>query len=127
MTVGHLLQGIDGVVFDLDGTLIDSEKAICAAASLAFGDLGSDVDEAAVTTSVQAMADDVARYVPGYRLVKPPVFERVSFAPPGETPMAATKVTVFLEVEGAGHWLPKYAGNLDIMTSAALRVGESVT
>ena len=89
--------------------------------------VAGDVDEAAVTTSVQAMADDVARYVPGYRLVKPPVFERVSFAPPGETPMAATKVTVFLEVEGAGHWLPKYAGNLDIMTSAALRVGESVT
>jgi acetaldehyde dehydrogenase len=86
-----------------------------------------DVDEAAVITSVHAMADDVARYVPGYRLVKPPVFERVSFAPPGETSMAATKVTVFLEVEGAGHWLPKYAGNLDIMTSAALRVGESVT
>lgn len=59
MTVGHLLQGIDGVVFDLDGTLIDSEKAICTAASLAFGDLGSDVDEAAVADHLGAPLDEL--------------------------------------------------------------------
>lgn len=81
-------------------------------------------DEAAIDRSIRAMVDDVARYVPGYRMVKAPVFDRVRFAPPGEVAVEATKITVFLEVEGAGHYLPKYAGNLDIMTSAALQTGE---
>ncbi len=81
-------------------------------------------DEGAIDASIRAMVDDVARYVPGYRLVKPPVFDAVTFAPPGVAPRAGTKVSVFLEVEGAAHYLPAYAGNLDIMTSAALRVGE---
>jgi acetaldehyde dehydrogenase len=83
-------------------------------------------DAAAITASITAIVGDVARYVPGYRLVKPPVFDDVVFAPPGQPPQKGTKVSVFLEVEGAGHWLPPYAGNLDIMTSAALRVGERV-
>jgi acetaldehyde dehydrogenase len=77
-----------------------------------------------VSASVRAMVAEVARYVPGYRMVKAPVFDAVRFAPPGEAAVEATKVTVFLEVEGAGHYLPAYAGNLDIMTSAALRTGE---
>lgn len=84
-------------------------------------------DDATITASIEAMVQDVARYVPGYRMVKAPIFDGVTFSPPGETPVAATKVTVFLEVEGAGHYLPKYAGNLDIMTSAALRTGELLT
>jgi acetaldehyde dehydrogenase len=84
------------------------------------------VDDSAMVNSIQSMVADVARYVPGYRLVKPPVFDDVVFAPPGEPSQRGTKVSVFLEVEGAGHWLPAYAGNLDIMTSAALRVGESM-
>jgi phosphoglycolate phosphatase len=54
-----LLAGIDAVVFDLDGTLIDSEKAICAAASLAFGDVGLDVDEAAVADHLGAPLDEL--------------------------------------------------------------------
>jgi phosphoglycolate phosphatase len=54
-----LLDGIDGIVFDLDGTLIDSEKAICAAASLAFGDIGLDVDEAAVADHLGAPLDEL--------------------------------------------------------------------
>jgi len=54
-----LLDGVDGVVFDLDGTLIDSEKAICAAASLAFGDIGRDVDEAAVADHLGAPLDEL--------------------------------------------------------------------
>ena len=83
-------------------------------------------DTAAIDASIRAMVDDVARYVPGYRLVKPPVFDDVTFAPPGETAVRAVKVTVFLEIEGAGHYLPSYAGNLDIMTSAAMRVGEAL-
>ena len=84
-------------------------------------------DEAAITASIEAMIKDVAAYVPGYRLVKAPVFDDAVFDPPelrAGGAIKGTKITVFLEVEGAGHWLPKWAGNLDIMTSAALRVGE---
>jgi len=83
-------------------------------------------DEAAIAASIDAVVAEVARYVPGYRLVKKPVFDDMPFAPPGERVTKGTRVSVFLEVEGAGHWLPKWAGNLDIMTSAALRVGEQL-
>ncbi len=54
-----LFDDVDGIVFDLDGTLIDSEKAICAAASLAFGDVGHDVDEAAVADHLGAPLDEL--------------------------------------------------------------------
>ena len=91
--------------------------------------LVGDVDQDAVRTSIENMVAEVAQYVPGYRLV-----QEVQFAPV-ERPAVATllpdgagdvawKVTVFLEVEGAAHYLPAYAGNLDIMTSAAMRVAE---
>jgi acetaldehyde dehydrogenase len=79
---------------------------------------------AAIVESVARMVEDVRGYVPGYRLKQAPVFDDVALAIPGSMSAEGTKVTVFLEVEGAGHYLPKYAGNLDIMTSAAQRVGE---
>jgi len=65
----------------------------------------------AVEASIQAMVREVQRYVPGYSLKSGPVFD-------------GRRVTVFMEVEGRGDYLPKYAGNLDIMTSAALRTAE---
>ncbi len=68
-------------------------------------------DEDAITASVHSMITEVQKYVPGYRLVNGPVFD-------------GRRVSVFLEVEGLGDYLPKYAGNLDIMTAAALRTGE---
>jgi acetaldehyde dehydrogenase len=71
------------------------------------------------------MVARVARYVPGYRLKRPPVFEEGPYATPGGP--AAARVVALLEVEGAGDYLPPYAGNLDIMTSAAVRVGEAIT
>ncbi|MFG3025344.1 acetaldehyde dehydrogenase (acetylating) [Streptomyces sp. NPDC048254] len=90
-------------------------------------------DHDAVRNSVEEMVAAVAEYVPGYRLK-----QQVQFTPvPAEDPIhtllpddvsekPATKVSVFLEVEGAAHYLPAYAGNLDIMTSAALRVAERI-
>jgi acetaldehyde/propanal dehydrogenase len=68
-------------------------------------------DEAAITASVQAMVKEVQKYVPGYRLVNGPVFD-------------GKRVSIYLEVEGLGDYLPKYAGNLDIMTAAAARTAE---
>ncbi|MEU8685347.1 acetaldehyde dehydrogenase (acetylating) [Streptomyces sp. NPDC048611] len=93
--------------------------------------LVGDCDEAAVTASVEEMTARVQAYVPGYRLKQKVQFEHVaadsplrSLLPAGSRSGRAAKVSVFLEVEGAAHYLPAYAGNLDIMTSAALRTAE---
>jgi acetaldehyde dehydrogenase len=75
------------------------------------------VDRAAVADSIGRMVAAVGAYVPGYRLRGEPIFDDDG---------GATRVTVFVEVEGAGDYLPRYAGNLDIMTSAAVRVGEEI-
>jgi acetaldehyde dehydrogenase len=76
-----------------------------------------------VLDSVQAMVAEVAAYVPGYRLKNRPVIEEGPFNAPGGT--VPHRVVVLLEVEGAGDYLPTYAGNLDIMTAAAVRVAEA--
>ena len=81
-------------------------------------------DEAAVADSITAMVAEVAAYVPGYRLKSPPVFDEGPYATPGGP--AAARVVTLLEVEGAGDWFPPYAGNLDIMTASAVRVGEAM-
>lgn len=70
-----------------------------------------DPDEAAIKQSVQDMQAEVQKYVPGYKVVNGPVFD-------------GNRVTIWVEVEGLGDYLPKYAGNLDIMTSAASRTAE---
>ena len=68
-------------------------------------------DQAAITQSIHQMIAEVQQYVPGYKLVNGPVFD-------------GNRVSVFMEVEGLGDYLPKYAGNLDIMTAAAARTAE---
>lgn len=86
-----------------------------------------DGDPKAIEASVEQMAADVRAYVPGFRLKQAVQFEEIDrpIRLDGVGTVArGVKVSVFLEVEGAGHYLPKYAGNLDIMTSAALRTGE---
>ena len=93
----------------------------------AFSVGGSEDD---IRKSVEDMVKDVQAYVPGYRLKQEVQFERFAGNKPLHIPGLGTyeglKVTVFLEVEGAGHYLPKYAGNLDIMTSAGLGTAEAI-
>lgn len=91
-----------------------------------------DADHDAVRDSVAAMVERVQTYVPGYRLKQEVQFraleadEPVHTMVPDDAPDVTQQVSVFLEVKGAAHYLPAYAGNLDIMTSAALRVAESI-
>jgi len=87
-------------------------------------------DEAAIRASIGDMIGKVAAYVPGYRLKQEVQFDRVTSDKPLNVPglgkLSGLKVAVFLEVEGAAHYLPSYAGNLDIMTSAALATAEQL-
>jgi acetaldehyde dehydrogenase len=85
--------------------LLMRDTVICA--------IPQDADHDAICASVEAMAAEVAAYVPGYRLRVPPQFTE-------------DRVSIFLEVEGRGDFLATYAGNLDIMTAAAVRVAEEL-
>jgi acetaldehyde dehydrogenase len=101
---------------------------------LALIDDPDEILQREITESVEAMVAEVATYVPGYRLKQEVQFTRLPEGEPVHTLLGkgvgevrvSHKVSVFLEVEGAAHYLPAYAGNLDIMTSAALRTGERI-
>jgi acetaldehyde dehydrogenase len=86
-----------------------------------FCAIPEDADRDAVADSIRAVAADVQTYVPGYRLLQEPQFED-----PTDVSGGMARVSVFVEVEGAGDFLPPYAGNLDIMTAAATKVGEEM-
>ncbi|MFZ6648065.1 acetaldehyde dehydrogenase (acetylating) [Undibacterium sp. TJN25] len=87
-------------------------------------------NEEDVRASVLDMVSRVSAYVPGYRLKQDVQFDRIPADRPINIPglgkISGLKVSVFLEVEGAAHYLPSYAGNLDIMTSAALAAAERI-
>lgn len=82
-----------------------------------FCEVGEGADEAAIARSIHAMVAELQTYVPGYRLLREPQFDRVG---------DCSRVAIFVEVEGAGDFLPTYSGNLDIMTAAATKVGEQI-
>jgi acetaldehyde dehydrogenase len=85
----------------------------------------ADSDLDAIAASVRDMVADVAAYVPGYRLLNEPQFDETTMPTEAGT-TAMTRVSIFIEVEGAGDFLAPYAGNLDIMTAAATVVGEAI-
>jgi len=86
-----------------------------------FCEIPPDPDQAAVIQSIRDVVAEVQTYVPGYRLLNEPQFDEPSVVNGGRH-----VVTTFIEVEGAGDYLPPYAGNLDIMTAAATKVGEEI-
>jgi acetaldehyde dehydrogenase len=92
--------------------------------------LSSGADEGTIEASILAMVEKVQGYVPGYRLKQKVQFERFGSNNPVQIPglgeFEGVKTSVFLEVEGAAHYLPAYAGNLDIMTSAGLKTAEKI-
>jgi acetaldehyde dehydrogenase len=130
-TTAHAIEAVGGagrgkaviVLNPAEPPLIMRDTVFC---------LIGDADHDAIRASVEEMAKTVAEYVPGYRLKQDVQFTPIPEGEPVHTLLPAgagpvtTKVSVFLEVEGAAHYLPAYAGNLDIMTSAALRVGEGL-
>jgi acetaldehyde dehydrogenase len=83
--------------------------------------LSDPADRAAIADSIGAMVREVQTYVPGYRLKQEVQFDLVDSGK-----FRGLRSSVYLEVEGAAHYLPAYAGNLDIMTSAALRTAEEL-
>ena len=92
--------------------------------------LSSGASEQEIEASITAMVEKVKTYVPGYRLKQKVQFERFGsnnpISIPGVGQFEGIRSSTFLEVEGAAHYLPAYAGNLDIMTSAALRIAEKI-
>lgn len=92
--------------------------------------LSQGAEPEAITESVDRMVEEVQQYVPGYRLKQKVQFERFGSNNPVKIPGLGTfegiKSSIFLEVEGAAHYLPAYAGNLDIMTSAGLATAEKI-
>ena len=86
-----------------------------------FCAIPDDADHGSIEASIDAVVADVQEYVPGYRLRQRPQFDSAPTQGQGWS-----RVAVFIEVEGAGDYLPPYSGNLDIMTAAATRVGEEI-
>ena len=113
-TIGGAEQGKAIIILNpAEPPMIMRDTIYCAVAP--------DADRDAIIASIFAMEKAVQEYVPGYRLLQEPQIDDPSPATRGQT-----KVSVFVEVEGAGDFLPPYAGNLDIMTAAATQVGQNI-
>ncbi|WP_280293509.1 acetaldehyde dehydrogenase (acetylating) [Nocardia abscessus] len=113
-TIGGAARGKAIIILNpADPPMIMRDTIFCA--------IPEDADRAAIAASIHEVVAEVQTYVPGYRLLNEPQFDDPSVNSGGRA-----LVTTFLEVEGAGDYLPPYAGNLDIMTAAATEVGEEI-
>ena len=113
-TIGGAARGKAIIILNpADPPMIMRDTIFCA--------IPEDADRDAIAKSIREVVAEVQTYVPGYRLLNEPQFDEPSMNSGGQA-----VVTTFIEVEGAGDYLPPYAGNLDIMTSAATKVGEEI-
>lgn len=113
-TIGGAARGKAIIILNpADPPMIMRDTIFCA--------IPTDADREAIAASIHDVVKEVQTYVPGYRLLNEPQFDEPSINSGGQA-----LVTTFVEVEGAGDYLPRYAGNLDIMTAAATKVGEEI-
>ncbi len=113
-TIGGAARGKAIIILNpADPPMIMRDTIFCA--------IPEDADTDAIAASIREVVAEVQTYVPGYRLLNEPQFDAPSMNSGGYA-----MVTTFIEVEGAGDYLPPYAGNLDIMTAAATKVGEEM-
>jgi acetaldehyde dehydrogenase len=113
-TIGGARRGKAIIILNpADPPMIMRDTIFCA--------IPEDADRDAIAQSIRDVVAEVQTYVPGYRLLNDPQFDDPSVHSGGQA-----LVTTFIEVEGAGDYLPPYAGNLDIMTAAATKVGEEI-
>lgn len=113
-TIGGAARGKAIIILNpADPPMIMRDTIFCA--------IPTDADREAIAASIHDVVKEVQTYVPGYRLLNEPQFDEPSINSGGQA-----LVTTFVEVEGAGDYLPPYAGNLDIMTAVATKVGEEI-
>jgi acetaldehyde dehydrogenase len=113
-TIGGAQRGKAIIILNpADPPMIMRDTIFCA--------IPENADQNAIAQSIRDVVAEVQTYVPGYRLLNDPQFDEPSVVNGGNH-----VVTTFIEVEGAGDYLPPYAGNLDIMTAAATKVGEEI-
>lgn len=113
-TIGGAKRGKAIIILNpADPPMIMRDTIFCA--------IPEDADRDAIAKSIHNVVAEVQTYVPGYQLLNEPQFDEPSINSGGHA-----LVTTFIEVEGAGDYLPPYAGNLDIMTAAATKVGEEI-
>ena len=123
-TTSSALVEVGGAAFGKAIMILNPAEPPILMRNTVFCALGDGYDADTVASSILEMVDEVSRYVPGYRLKAEPVFETDTYTTPGGT--VGARVVALLEVEGAGDYFPPYAGNLDIMTASAVRVGEAM-
>ena len=118
-TTSRAIESIGGAARGKAIIILNPAKPPVLMNDTVFCQIPDDADHAAIERSILDTVKKVATYVPGYRLRTSP-----QFSPADPETRSPARVAVFLEVEGAGDYLPPYAGNLDIMTAAATRAGE---
>jgi acetaldehyde dehydrogenase len=120
-TTAHAIGQVGGAARGKAIIILNPVKPPMIMRDTVFCAIPADADTDAVTASIEKRAAEVRQYVPGYTLRAAPQFD-----PPRDTWNGMARVAVFLEVRGNGDYLPPWAGNLDIMTAAAARVGEQL-
>jgi acetaldehyde dehydrogenase len=121
-TTAHAIEAVGGAQRGKAIIILNPVAPPMIMRDTVFCAIGPDADRDAISESIHRMVADVQQYVPGYQLRSDPQFDD-----PTPSWQGNGRVAVFLEVRGNGDYLPEWAGNLDIMTAAAVRAGELIS